>query len=489
MSGGRPLDAYVRVSQVRGREGERFISPAVQADRIAAWAQHTGVQVGEVLEELDVSGGKIERPLLDQALARIEAGVSGGLVVAYMDRFSRSLVDGVLVMDRVRKAGGRFVAIDIGFDTAATDGELNAQIMLAVAQDHLRRIRGNWDEARRRAVERGIHPCAVPPFGYQHGEDGRLVVDEAERPWVERIYTGRAGGARWAELRAALADAGVTTRRGNSFSLRALRDIIRSDVYLGVARHGEFENRTAHEAIVDRGLWMRAQKRGHAPKPSPHAASGVVAVVRCAGCRYLMRSQRRELADGTLRIDLRCRASSEQMTSRCSAPAGTARGVELEEYLVAAFLDRMDEVRATVTEHAGRGPELERELQQAQSVLDALATDARAQEAMGMTSYLRALEVRRREVDRLAGELDAELRASGAGQLLDADLRGIWQTLTVTERRRLLSSATDAVFVHRGGPDIPIDELVTILWAGEAPDLDLPRGGRKDYVARPYDLD
>lgn len=489
MPGNRPLDAYVRVSQVRGREGDSFISPAVQADRIAAWAQRAGVPVGEVLEELDVSGGKIDRPLLDRALQRIDAGVSGGLIVAHMDRFSRSLVDGVMVMDRVRKAGGRFVAVDIGFDTATSDGELQAQIMLAVAQDQLRRIRGNWDEARRRAVERGIHPCAAPPFGYQHGEDRRLAPDPLERELVERVFAMRAGEQSWGEIRAMLREAGATTRRGNDFSLRALRDIVRSDVYLGVARHGTFENREAHEAIVDRAVWVAAQRRGHAPGPSGHEASVAVGVVRCAGCRYLMRGQRRELAGGEVRLDLRCRCSSEQMSNRCEQPAATARGVEIEALLVAWFLERMDEVRASVRSRSAVTGELEREVRRAQSVLDALATDPRAQEAMGMTAYLHALDVRRRDVERLERDLDAERRATGAAELVDADLRSMWDTFTIGERRRLLAASVDAVFIRQGGPDVPVEQLVTVLWAGEAPELDLPRTGRRDYVPRPYDDD
>jgi hypothetical protein len=35
------LDGYVRVSRVGGREGESFISPEVQRDRIAAYAAPT----------------------------------------------------------------------------------------------------------------------------------------------------------------------------------------------------------------------------------------------------------------------------------------------------------------------------------------------------------------------------------------------------------------------------------------------------------------
>ena len=64
----RPLDIYVRVSDVKGRAGDSFISPKDQEERCRALAKARGYQVGEVLTDLDVSGGKMRRPELDRAI-------------------------------------------------------------------------------------------------------------------------------------------------------------------------------------------------------------------------------------------------------------------------------------------------------------------------------------------------------------------------------------------------------------------------------------
>src|SRR3954470_15291624 len=79
------LDAYVRVSSVRGRGGDSFISPAIQRERIAAWAAAHGHHIARVFEELDVSGGTVERPKLNVVMERIEAGETGGVVVFKLD--------------------------------------------------------------------------------------------------------------------------------------------------------------------------------------------------------------------------------------------------------------------------------------------------------------------------------------------------------------------------------------------------------------------
>jgi hypothetical protein len=54
-----PLDGYVRVSKVGGREGEGFISPEDQERAIREWATNAGVEVVMQPHEVDVSGGTL----------------------------------------------------------------------------------------------------------------------------------------------------------------------------------------------------------------------------------------------------------------------------------------------------------------------------------------------------------------------------------------------------------------------------------------------
>src|SRR5699024_1457790 len=106
------VDGYVRVSQVAGRRGERFISPIVQRERIEAWATANGALIGHIFEELDESGARTDRPLFLTAIERVERRESDGVVVARLDRFGRSLMSSLEAIDRIQKAGGTFVAVD-----------------------------------------------------------------------------------------------------------------------------------------------------------------------------------------------------------------------------------------------------------------------------------------------------------------------------------------------------------------------------------------
>jgi hypothetical protein len=68
------LDGYVRVSQVGGRSGESFMSPALQREQTERWDLTQLHLLATVHEELDESGARSDRPLLMEMLGRVEQG-------------------------------------------------------------------------------------------------------------------------------------------------------------------------------------------------------------------------------------------------------------------------------------------------------------------------------------------------------------------------------------------------------------------------------
>jgi Resolvase, N terminal domain len=161
---------------VAGRSGERFISPGVQREQIAGWVGARGYLLGEVFEELDESGARGDRPLLEEAVSRVERGDSQGIVVAKIDRFGRSLMNGLAAIERVTDAGGIFASVQDGLDLSTDTGRLVLRIMLSMGEWELDRVRANWAVACGRAIARGVHVGTVP-FGYRRRDDGRLLVD------------------------------------------------------------------------------------------------------------------------------------------------------------------------------------------------------------------------------------------------------------------------------------------------------------------------
>src|SRR5581483_11546356 len=116
----------------------------------------------------------MHRPALNEARERIEAGVSGGIVVARIDRFGRTVARALDAIEEIDQAEGVIITAEGDFDTSTPTGELVLNLMLSLAQFELRRIRDNWQSAKSRAVSRGVHIAARIPPGYRKNGGGRL---------------------------------------------------------------------------------------------------------------------------------------------------------------------------------------------------------------------------------------------------------------------------------------------------------------------------
>ena len=184
------LIGYVRVSRVAGREGDSFISPTVQRERIGRYAQAHGHTIIDVVKELDAPGSKYEREGFQAALERVEAGTADGIIVARLDRFARSLPDALQAIQRLDAVGGQLIVEDLGIDTTTPSGRLVRNVMLSLAEWQLGVIRENWTTARAHAVERGVHISATPIYGYTRGPEGRLEPDPVTAPVVRRFSAG-----------------------------------------------------------------------------------------------------------------------------------------------------------------------------------------------------------------------------------------------------------------------------------------------------------
>jgi DNA invertase Pin-like site-specific DNA recombinase len=142
----------VRVSQVNGREGDSFASPSEQRDRIVAACERDGLRLIEVFEERDISGGKSldARPGLGPAVEAIEAGNAEVIAAAYFDRLFRSMTVQAEVVERVERAGGQVLAVDVGRVTNGSAGQWLSGTMLGAVSEYQRRTAADRSAGPRR---------------------------------------------------------------------------------------------------------------------------------------------------------------------------------------------------------------------------------------------------------------------------------------------------------------------------------------------------
>lgn len=97
-----------------------------------------------------------DRNGLRAAIAAIERGEADVLVVAKLDRLSRSTLDFATLLERSRRKKWPIVLLDFGLDMTTPVGEMVANILAAVAQFERRRIGERTKEGLARKKAEGV---------------------------------------------------------------------------------------------------------------------------------------------------------------------------------------------------------------------------------------------------------------------------------------------------------------------------------------------
>ena len=151
----------------------------------------------------DTASGKsvAGREALGRALDLLESGQAHVLVVAKLDRLSRSLLDFALLLDRAQRNNWVLVALDLGIDLSTPAGEFLASVMASPATWERKIIGQRTREAMAAKAAAGVRlgpPRRVPDAVCQQiaslRRDGRTwqaVADEMNRLGVPRAVGGR----------------------------------------------------------------------------------------------------------------------------------------------------------------------------------------------------------------------------------------------------------------------------------------------------------
>ena len=172
-----------------------------QLDELRAAGCHT------VLQE-HASGGDRDRPVLAQALARVQAGDT--LVVVSLDRLARSLSHLLAVIEGLQGRGAFFRSLKDPVDTANPQGLFTLQVLGAAAQLERALIRERTRSGMRAAAARGQRagnpglrardPAAIQKLSEaRRAAYLRQLIAAADR-WLPSARRLRADGHAWEEV-------------------------------------------------------------------------------------------------------------------------------------------------------------------------------------------------------------------------------------------------------------------------------------------------
>lgn len=189
---------YTRVST--DEQADSGLGLEAQEATIRAEAHRRGWTLHSVIRDEGVSGKDMNRTGFRTAAMMLAAGQADLLLVAKMDRVSRSSADVAVLVEWLTHHGCSLLAVDMGLDTTTPMGKLMAN-MLANLAEWERSMAATRTKEALAALRRRGKPISRPAV--------------ADVPWLaERINLARVSGQTWQKIADGLNDDGIPTLRG-----------------------------------------------------------------------------------------------------------------------------------------------------------------------------------------------------------------------------------------------------------------------------------
>jgi site-specific DNA recombinase len=216
---------YVRVST--DRQAEQGVSLEAQEAKIRAMATVQGADLSEVIVDGGESAKSLNRPGLQRLLALVNAGGLDAVIVAKLDRLTRSVKDLCGLLELLEKRKVALISVAESLDTGSATGRLVITIMGAVSQWEREAIGEQTRDALSHKRGKGERVGNIE-FGYRLASDGlHLELDSSEQAALAMIRQLR--GRSFRAIAGALNQSGHRTRRSTLWRLESVVRAIKLD--------------------------------------------------------------------------------------------------------------------------------------------------------------------------------------------------------------------------------------------------------------------
>lgn len=214
----RRVVGYVRVSTTK--QADEGHSLSAQRAKLAAYCELYGLELVAVVADEGASASTMEgRPALQEALRLARSGEVDGVLVAKLDRLTRSTRDLAAILDDAGRRGWGLLSVAEQLDTSSAAGRLVVGVLGVVGQWEREAIGERTSAAMLDMRARRLYTGGPVRYGYRVAADGAsLVVDEPEQAVLRAVRDLRASGLSLRAVAAALAERGMLTRSGTPFA-------------------------------------------------------------------------------------------------------------------------------------------------------------------------------------------------------------------------------------------------------------------------------
>jgi DNA invertase Pin-like site-specific DNA recombinase len=160
---------YVRVST--DKQADHGVPLEAQEAKIRAMAVVQGAEIAELIVEGGESAKNLNRPGMERLLALVDQGKIQTVIIAKLDRLTRSVKDLAELLERFQKRGVSLVSVAESLDTGSAAGRLVINIMTAVSQWEREAIGERTRDAMNHKKSNGQRVGNIT-YGFRLGPDG-----------------------------------------------------------------------------------------------------------------------------------------------------------------------------------------------------------------------------------------------------------------------------------------------------------------------------
>ncbi|HEX4133309.1 MAG TPA: recombinase family protein [Bryobacteraceae bacterium] len=203
---------YARVSTDKQADGG--VSLDAQQEKIRAMAVVHGSQLQDVIVDAGESAKTLDRPGMERLLALVDARKVDVVIVAKLDRLTRSVKDLASLLERFTRRGVALVSVAESLDTSTAAGRLVLNIMVSVSQWEREAIgERTRDAMAHMKTTRQVY--SPTPYGFERIGDVLTTAGDELRT-VEQIREWHSAGWTLRAIASELNRLGIATKNGGA---------------------------------------------------------------------------------------------------------------------------------------------------------------------------------------------------------------------------------------------------------------------------------
>jgi site-specific DNA recombinase len=210
--------AYLRVSTEK--QADNGVSLEAQRAKVSAYASLYDLELVDTIVDAGVSAKTLQRPGLVRALEMLRRGAADALLVAKLDRLTRSVRDlGELVERYFGAEKAALLSVGEQVDTRTAAGRLVLNVLGSVSQWERETIGERTAAAMHHKAAKGEYIGGAVPYGYRVDEKGvALEPVQAEQFIVAEVRRLRTVGLSLRAIARELDARGHRARGGGRFA-------------------------------------------------------------------------------------------------------------------------------------------------------------------------------------------------------------------------------------------------------------------------------